>query len=155
LGRKSDKGLEHGEIVDKTFVFVRDDGGVGEKRSKATAGEDGDSVYLLIIDPANQAFHILLHSLLVFDKDLSPFLLALKSIITLFELILGKEANAFPLLLIVPFGIEIKGQERIRPLFDTGQSLDLAFHIHIKNSIYLFLPESGRICPVGFLKITL
>jgi hypothetical protein len=51
---------------------------------------------------------------------------------TLLELIFGEEANPFPLLFIVPFGIEIEGQERIRARFNTSQFFYLTPHIHMK-----------------------
>jgi hypothetical protein len=100
--------LQGREIEDVTLVFERDDGRVSEKSSKATTGEDGHSVVLLVRDAANQPLHKPFDLLLILDKSPSPVLSVFQSIINSLKLILGKEANAFPLLLIVPFGIEIK-----------------------------------------------
>jgi len=50
-------------------------------------------------------------------------------------MILREKADALPLLLIVPFGIEIERAEGEGPLFDTSQSFDFIPHFHLKISV--------------------
>jgi hypothetical protein len=66
-----------------------------------------------------------------------PLFMPFQVIITLLQLILGKKTNPFPLLFIDPFGIEIKGEERVASFLHVGQFLDFVPHIHIEISIPL------------------